>query len=225
VKNSSCLYRLLLSFVVALVTYPVIAKPDLSVSLPGLGVIEADQVLMETFDDPDTWEQYSSPNGVELGIENGVYRAYTMNAGYAWGLNKQSHTDVILEVEMTPLTIHYENGFGIMCRADTSNNGDGYYFMITGMGYYSIRIGQGDEVRALVDWQQSDAIHPEIDTNRIRAICMGNTLAFYVNDELLAMTVDDVYQTGYAGMAVTTADNSDIDVAFDNLAIYDVVPH
>jgi hypothetical protein len=148
-----------------------------------------------------------------------------MNAGYAWGLNKQSHTDVILEVEMTPLTIHYENGFGIMCRADTSNNGDGYYFMITGMGYYSIRIGQGDEVRALVDWQQSDAIHPEIDTNRIRAICMGNTLAFYVNDELLAMTVDDVYQTGYAGMAVTTADNSDIDVAFDNLAIYDVVPH
>jgi hypothetical protein len=222
VKNTSFPYRLLLSFVIALIAYPVLAEPDLSVLLPGMTTIQADLVLTETFDYEDTWEQYSSPSGVELGVENGVYRAYTMSAGYVWGLNEQSHTDVILEVEATPLTIHYENGFGVMCRADTRNNGDGYYFMITGTGYYSIRIGDGDEVRPLVDWQQSDAIHAEIDTNRIRAICVGSTLAMYVNGELLAVTVDDVYASGYAGMSVTAADESDIDVAFDNLAIYQV---
>lgn len=190
--------------------------------MPDLGLIHADLVVMETFDHQDIWEQYSSPRGIELGVENGVYRAYTMTAGYVWGLNEQPQTDVILEVEATPLTIHYENSFGVMCRADTTNNGDGYYFMINGNGYYSIRIGEGDEVRPLVDWQQSDAIHPEIDHNRIRAICVDSFLAFYANDELLAVAVDDTYETGYVGLSVAAADNSDIDVAFDNLAIYQV---
>jgi hypothetical protein len=222
VKNSSFQSQLLFSLIIVLVAYPVLAKPDLSILLPGMETVQADLITMETFDYEDTWEQYSNPSGVELGVENGVYRAFTMSAGYVWGLNEQSHTDVILEVEATPLTIHYENGFGVMCRADTNNNGDGYYFMITGTGYYSIRVGQGDEVRPLIDWQQSDAIRSEIDTNRIRAVCIGSTLAMYVNDEFLAMTVDDVYESGYAGMSVTAADESDIDVAFDNLAIYQV---
>jgi hypothetical protein len=222
VTNTSVFNRMILGFVVALVAYPALADADLNVLIPGLGTIQADLILLETFDDDDAWEQYSNPRGVELGVENGVYRAYTMNEGFVWGLNEQSHGDVIIEVEATPLTIHYENGFGVMCRADTSNNGDGYYFMITGNSYYSIRVGEGDEVRALVEWEQSDAIRPEIDTNQLRAICVGNYLAFYANDELLAVAVDDTYETGYAGLSVAAADYSDIDVAFDNLAIYRV---
>jgi hypothetical protein len=73
-----------------------------------------------------------------------------------------------------------------------------------------------------VDWQQSDAIRPEIDNNLIRAICVGEYLAFYVNDELLAVAVDDTYQEGYTGLSVAADNNSDMDVAFDNLAIYQV---
>jgi hypothetical protein len=219
---NSPLYRLLLGIVAALVTYPVMANTKLSLVLPKIGLIHAELVEEDTFDEQGQWEQYSSPKGIELGVEKGVYRAYTMNAGYVWGLNKESHSDVIIEVEATPMTIHYENGFGIMCRSNTADNGDGYYFMITGNGYYSIRIGQGNEVRPLVDWQPSDAIHPELDTNRLRAVCFGNYLAFYVNNKLLAIATDDVYQTGYAGMSVTASTDSDIDVAFDNLSIYQV---
>ena len=224
VRNFSFSSRIFVGLAVVLVASPVLAKADLILLLPKVGLIKAELLVVETFDRVDAWEQYSSPRGVELGVENGVYRAYTMNEGYVWGLNDQPHSDAILEVNVTPLTIHYENGFGVMCRADTSNNGDGYYFMITGNGYYSIRIGQGDEVRPLVDWQQSDAIHPEIDSNRLRAICIGNHLAFYANDELLAVTVDDTYETGYAGLSVAGADYSDIDVTFDNFAIYQVTP-
>jgi hypothetical protein len=220
--NSSFYRRLLLSIVVALVAYPVFANAKLSLFLPKLGLIHAELVELDTFDEQGQWEQYSDPKGVELGVENSVYRASTLNAGYVWGLNKQSHSNVVLDAEATPLTIHYENGFGIMCRSDETNNGDGYYFMITGNGYYSIRIGQGNEVRPLVDWQASDAIHPELDTNHLRAVCVGNYLAFYANDELLATTTDDTYQTGFAGMAVTASANSDMDVAFDNLSIYQV---
>jgi len=211
-----------LGIVVAVIAYPVMANSELSLLLPKIGLIHAELVEVDTFDQQGQWERYSSPKGIELGVENGMYRAYTMNAGYVWGLNKQSHSDVILEVEATPMTIHYENGFGIMCRSDATNNGDGYYFMITGNGYYSIRVGQGNEVRPLVDWQPSDAIHLELDMNRLRAVCVGNYLAFYVNDKLLATATDDVYQTGYAGLSVSASTDSDIDVAFDNLSIYQV---
>src|SRR5262245_60907034 len=108
------------------------AADALTLVLPSLGRVEGSLLLLETFDSEQAWEQYSSPRGVELGVENGVYRAYTGNSGYVWGLNQLEHSDVILEVDVTPLTSHYENGFGVMCRADTSNNGDGYYFMLTG---------------------------------------------------------------------------------------------
>jgi hypothetical protein len=205
-------------------TYSGRASGDLTLSLPDLGIVRAHLLLLETFDRQDAWEHYSSLNGVELGVENGVYRAYTMNEGYVWGLNDEQHSDVVLEVEVTPLSIHSaENGYGVMCRADTSNNGDGYYFMINGSGYYSIMMGQGEGMVALVDWQRSDAINQDIDRNSIRAVCMDNYLALYVNGQLLADTTDDTYNEGYAGLAVAASENVDADAAFDNLALYEVV--
>src|SRR5690606_32114942 len=135
-----------------LLIYPAAATADLTLVLPVLGTVQAELLTSETFDVEDAWESYSNPNGVELGIENGVYRAYTMNEGFVWALNEQPHEDVVLEVEATPLTIHFGNAYGIMCRADVANDGDGYYFMINANGYYSIRMGQGNDVLPLVDW-------------------------------------------------------------------------
>jgi hypothetical protein len=160
---------------------------------------------------------------VELGVEDGVYRAYTGNSGYVWGLNQLEHSDVILEVEVTPLTPHSENGFGVMCRADTHNNGDGYYFMLNGDGYFSIRMGKGPDILPLVEWQYSDAIHQAFDQNTIRAVCVDNVLALYVNDVLLANVIDDTYRSGYAGLSVAAGSNSDVDAAFDNLRLYEVM--
>lgn len=202
----------------ALIALPAQAQDDLLSIIYDVSQNASALVTLETFDAVDAWENYSNPMGVELGVENGIYRAYTMNSGYVWGLNQESHTDVILEVEATPLTIHLGNGFGIMCRAST--NGDGYYFMINGNGEFSISKGEGDYVLPLVDWQPSDAIRRDIDLNHIRAICIGDTLAMMVNDQLVAEVTDTTYTDGFAGLSVAAAENSDVDVAFDNLAIY-----
>ena len=101
----------------AVLVLPVQSQDNLFNVVSGMNIGSGALVTLETFDAADAWEQYSSRLGVKLGGENGVYRAYTMNGGYIWGLNDDNHTDVILEVEATPLTIHYSNGFGIMCRA------------------------------------------------------------------------------------------------------------
>jgi hypothetical protein len=218
------LQKCLLSFVplALLAAYPVLAKADLLLVLPASGMVEANLLLAETFDSEDAWERYSNPNGVELGIVDGVYRAYTMNEGFVWGLNAQEHDNVVLEVEVTPLTPNFENGYGIMCRADTHNNGNGYYFMINANGYYSIQIGKGESILPLVDWTASNRIHAELDQNTIRAVCLDDHLAMYVNGELLAEVTDENYAVGYAGIAIAAAPNSDMDAAFDNLMIYEI---
>lgn len=205
-----------------LLIYPAAATADLTLVLPVLGTVQAELLTSETFDVEDAWESYSNPNGVELGIENGVYRAYTMSEGFVWALNEQPHEDVVLEVEATPLTIHFGNAYGIMCRADVANDGDGYYFMINANGYYSIRMGQGNDVLPLVDWTHSDLIRPELDQNTIGAVCIDDQLAMYVNGELLAEVTDSSYQSGLTGIAIAAAPNSDVDVVFDNLMIYQV---
>src|SRR4051794_33044288 len=76
---------------------PAHADNDLiTLSLTGNKQIQAALLNLETFTHKDDWEEYSSPKGVELGVENGVYRMSTANQGYVWGLNKQQHSNVVL---------------------------------------------------------------------------------------------------------------------------------
>lgn len=176
-------------------------------------------LLTETFDDPNAWEVYTS-DGVSLQVVDGAYRVQTGDDGYIWGLNAQDHSDVVMEVEVSQLSTFENNAFGIMCRADTSNDGDGYYFMISGDGFYSIRKGIGEDVSPLVDWTESSAINGGQANNKIRAVCIGSYLAMYVNDKFLTETTDTDYANGYAGFAATAFDGGDTDLSFDNLNIW-----
>lgn len=213
---------LAVSLVSLMVLYaPAMADGVFALILPGLGTVSVTEEFVEPFDSLDAWETYSSPRGVELGVENGIYRAYAASPGYVWGLNAQEHNDIVAEVEVTPLTPFSDIGAGVMCRADTSNNGDGYYFMINAHGYYSIRVGLGDEIAPLVDWQPSNAVRAGIDRNTIRAVCLGDHLAMYVNDELVGAVEDSTYSSGFAGLAVA-AGNNGVDVSFDNVILYTV---
>lgn len=172
----------------------------------------------ENFDSIDAWENYTDPTrGIELGVEGGIYRAYTQNPGFVWGLNNDVHTDVVLEVQAVPLTIYGSNGFGVMCRA---NEGNGYFFMITGNGYFAIFRGTDNALEPLVDWQQSRAIQSGLNNNVIRAECIDDNLSLYANNQLLASVNDSTFTEGFAGMAVAAAEGEPADVAFDNMSIF-----
>ncbi|MEZ4595294.1 MAG: hypothetical protein R3D55_29730 [Chloroflexota bacterium] len=180
-------------------------------------------MLEESFDAPGAWESYQS-GAVDFSVEDGVYRVRTGDEGYIWGLNGQEHEDVIIEVTSTQNSVHENNAYGVMCRADISNNGDGYYFLISGDGYYTISKGEGDNVNQLVEWTSSSAINTGQDTNTIRAVCAGNYLALYVNDKFVAETTDSDYKAGFAGFAATAFEGGDTDISFDNLTISTAAP-
>ncbi|MCW5875678.1 MAG: hypothetical protein KIS85_02235 [Anaerolineales bacterium] len=176
-------------------------------------------LLEEDFSNSNAWEFFSS-GSFHFEVADGAYRMQADESGYVWGLNETTHTDVVMEVSTNQLSAFENNAYGVMCRADTTNNGDGYYFMISGDGYYSIAIGLGDTVEPLVSWQESSAIRQGRASNEIRAVCIGSYLALYANGQFLADTQDSTFSRGYAGFAVAAFEDGDVDVTFDDLTIW-----
>lgn len=175
-------------------------------------------LLTETFNSSGAWETFVDDD-VDLQVDDGKYRVQTGPGGYIWGLNSVEHDNVVIEVTSEQLSSHENNAYGVMCRADVSNNGDGYYFLISGDGYYSISKGEGDNVNELVEWTSSSAINEGQTENTILAVCANNYLALYVNGDFVAEVEDSSYRTGYAGFAAAAFEGGDADVTFDDLTI------
>lgn len=100
------------------------------------------------------------------------------------------------------------------------NNGDGYLFLIEGSGRFSIQRSLGRSVTPLVDWTSSTVIKTGAALNQIRAVCLGNYLALYINGEFIADATDDSYtDAGQVGMVAAGAGPLGVQVQFDNLSI------
>lgn len=175
----------------------------------------------EDFSESYVWQSYVSPEqNVDFQILNNAYRALAWDGGFVWVLNQTIHTDVVIEIETAQFSTFRDNAYGIICRAAPTDNGNGYYFLIGGDGYYTIRRGAADEINALIPWTATSAIHPNQAINRMRAVCIGNYLALYINGEFIAETRDSRYLRGYTGLAAGVVEDGDLEVTFDDLTIW-----
>jgi len=191
-------------------------------SKPSEEYLLGNAILTESFNEPKSWEYYDDVDaGSRLEVLDGAYQIQAGSGGYIWGLNEQNHGDVVMEVNTNQLSEFEDNAYGVICRADESNNGDGYYFLISGDGFYSIAIGAGDSVDPIVEWTTSSAINKGSDRNMMRAVCIGDYLALYVNDKFVVDTRDNTFSSGYAGFVANVNDGGDITVAFDDLTIWE----
>ncbi len=182
-------------------------------------VVVGETLLQEDFSSDDAWEFYQDEQGARLQVTNGAYRMQLDSSGYIWGVNETVHSDVVITVDATHHSADEGNGYGVMCRADTTNNGDGYYFIVASDGFYSISLGTGDTVDPIVEWDTSSAIRRGAATNRIQAVCVGNYFALYVNDQFVAEVYDNTFSRGFAGFSVAVFGDTPVDASFDNLTI------
>src|SRR4051812_27848073 len=137
--------------------------------------VTVDKLLQEvTFGDSEDWETYTNDTS-KAAIKNGVYQMTLSEDSLIWGSNYESQSDTVIQVRAKQISEDKNNAYGIMCRGATSNNGDGYYFQISGDGYYTISMIHGD-TSTLVDWAESKAINTGKDENEITAVCAGDYL-------------------------------------------------
>ena len=189
---------------------------------------QGDELLDESFDSDDAWENYSDDRGVDFGVERGEYRMHMpseMSASYVWGLNSTVHDNVIIEATFTQETDDTGSSFGLMCRTDAPDSGNGYYFLIDGEGYgYIGKASEGvDSVEPITDEVESRSIRTGAESNEVRAVCVDNYLALYVNGRLVVDANDDDFASGYAGLSASSGEEQDADILVDDLSIFEAV--
>ncbi|MFN8378412.1 MAG: hypothetical protein U0452_07045 [Anaerolineae bacterium] len=172
------------------------------------------------FDHDHEWENYVNPaQKVEFQVEDGAFHVRAWDGGFTWALNSDVHTDVVIQADVEQLSDYADNAFGLMCRASPTNNGDGYFFFISGDGFYTFRRGASKEVLPIIPWTSTDAIQQGRSINRIRIVCVDDYLALYVNGQFVAEARDNLFKSGYTGLTAAVPKDGEVDVKFDDVVI------
>lgn len=200
-----------------------------SITLPGASKTQApsqssDLIFSDDFEDQNSgWEAGDYGSG-SVGYESGHYFVIANETGVnMYGAAGQSFTDAIISVDATPVQgpSNNNNGYGLICRKDPDPNSDhGYYFRISGDGYYSISKADDNGFTDLAEWAESSAVRQGNKTNSIVASCIGSKLVLEVNGDVVAEVTDSTYTEGdIALIAVTYEDNSTTKIQYDNLVV------
>jgi hypothetical protein len=113
-----------------------------------------------------------------------------------------------------------ENRMGLICRMQNSFNF--YYFVISADGYYGIgKVNDGKwSLLETSEMRPSSAILTGGRKNHLRADCVDNLFAFYVNGQLVGTATDTDFTSGDVGLLAGSFDIPGVDVYFDNFVVY-----
>lgn len=191
---------------------------------PLVGYRYQDLLLDEPFDSGTAWRSYDGGADLWLGAAEGAYRIDLLGKRYVWTQHDQLASDVVIEAETQQLSAYDHNAYGLACRLDPANSGRGYFFLISGDGYASIRWSDGRALTAIVPAFPSQSIRQGAARNRIRVICIGDYLALWLNDEFVAEARDRRTAAGHIGLAgVMNYAGQRLSVQFDNLRVWHAV--
>jgi len=164
------------------------------------------------------WDRFTSAEGT-MDYDSSGYR-FLVNALQTnfWSTPGRSFKDVRLDVDVAKLSGPDENRIGLLCRFV---EGDYYFLMVSSDGYYTIgKFVAGTAIQlGQSEMQYSSAIHTGLAVNHLRADCVGSSLTFYVNGELVAQAQDTDLSEGDVGLLVGTFGEPGVDIIFDNYLV------
>jgi hypothetical protein len=177
-------------------------------------------LLNDTFDARGAWSAYDA-EGLKSDVVDGSYHIETSLRQYALVLHGETWTDVIVEAELY-LRSGGDAVYGVLCRAQSE--GTGYYFLLSHDGAFSIRRGEWHATEALVPWQNTSAINQQSPRQRVRAVCKGEYLALYINDQFVGETTDHLYSRGHVGLTAAVppgaAAGAQIELDIDSVRVW-----
>jgi len=142
---------------------------DTSVSAPQSSVI-----LQDDFNNTASGWEVGDYDAGSVGYTQGTYfvRSET-DSSTMWGVANRSFDNVVIDVDTTQVLAGPDdnNDYGVICREQ--GDGNGYYMLISGDGYYTILKAENRTYVNLVDWTTSNVINTGNASNQIRAVCNG----------------------------------------------------
>lgn len=180
---------------------------------------QANILFEDDFSNPGSgWDRYEDSEGV-TDYSDGTYKiALFTDEMFYWANPYQNFTDVIVEVQAMKVSGGEDMQYGIICRhADIDN---WYALVISADGYAAVRKRiQGNDLDYIAEWVQVPSVNTGNATNNLRAECIGNRLALYVNGSLAIETTDSDISSGDAGLMAGTFEQGSTEVLFDNFRV------
>jgi hypothetical protein len=178
-------------------------------------------LFQDDFSDPNSgWEVGNYDTGAVGYTSNGTYSVTgSKKLSTMWGVYDEVFDDLVIDVDALQISApaNNNNDYGVVCRIQ--ENGDGYYLIISGDGYYAIQMSLNGTFSSLVDWTASDAVNQGSVSNHVQAVCDGSRIALTLNGTLLAETNDTNFTSGKIGLTATTYEDQPTEIHFDNLAV------
>ena len=206
---------LLLSPLLPLFACQLLADSGQEAGSPGRLLFQDDFTDLES-----GWNRVTTTQG-QTDYADGVYRIFVNEPTLdIWSMPGKDYKDVRIEVDALKVGGERDNRFGIICRA---NRPDSFYtFIVSSDGYYGIGkiLGQDYRLLGMDALQPSQTILKGSALNHLRADCIGDLLALYVNGEQLIQVRDSEFDSGDVGLIAGTYESSGTDIRFDNLRIY-----
>jgi hypothetical protein len=136
-----------------------------------------------------------------------------------WSIPNHYLTDVSVEVNAREVAGPDDNLFGVICRYQDSNNF--YRFVIGGNGYAGITKRVGGKVIVISGpvLSRSPAVTRGQESNHLKAICQGNQLSLYVNDQLVAQATDSDFQGGDVGLLASAGNHAGVEIHFTHFVV------
>jgi hypothetical protein len=179
-----------------------------------------DILFEDDFEDSTSgWNRVAAASG-ESDYADGMYRILVNDAQLdIWARPGLTYTDAIIEVDAIKVGGERDNRFGIVCRVLSPT--DFYTLMISSDGFYGIgKVKEGQfELIGARAMQPSSAILQGSAINHLRADCIGETLALFVNGQKVAEERDAEFTFGDVGLLAGSYENPGVDIRFDNFVV------
>ncbi len=207
----------------------VLIAASLACSLPGLAWLPflapdptavAGTIYYDDFSNPESgWYTQSSDDHTVLYDWGGLHFRINRADFDMWSYPSKEYSDTILWVEAAKLEGTDDNAFGLLCRIQ--DNGDFYAFLISSDGYAGIARRQSGAYQVLSgdSMTYSESVASSTGLYRLRAVCDGNELSFFVNDLLVATATGAGLIAGKVGVLAGTYAQAGVDIFFDNFIV------
>lgn len=190
------------------------ASPPTAAPLAPSGTL----LFQDEFENNTTgWARVANDSGI-MDYDGGGYRILIRQPSFNfWSTPEMDFRDVRVEADVTKLNGPDENRTGLMCRYQ---NGNYYFFIISNDGYYAIgKFIGGQTILLGQSAMQSSEMIQVSSLNHLRADCIGDSLTFYVNFNLIAGAKDSDLQSGDVGMLAGSFTEPGVDVLFDHFVV------
>ena len=179
------------------------------------------QYLDDFSDDDSGWWVLEDSHG-KMYYKDGMYYMYQKKDDQIdWHNTKEIFRNGILNIDVTHITGDDAlTGFALFWRINGSDY-DSYLFQANDAGHYFVYKWVGEEWFPIKRDTFTPALKQGGETNNIKIAFHGNETEIFINNYFVDRFTDKAFVAGSVGMGVWADPSSDVEIAFDNLIVYE----